>query len=265
MPPLKVLVADDEPPARRKLIRFLQSEPEVELCAEAGTVAETVAAIRLHRPDIVFLDVQMPDGEGFDVVRALPREDETGIVFVTAHDHYALRAFEVHALDYLLKPVDPKRFEAVLRHARRRIERAREPRIQQKLEVLLRELENRPQYPARLLLDVGEKSIFVSTAAIDCVESARNYLNIHAQGQVHTIRGSLEGFVSQLDPEKFVRISRSQVVNLDSIREMLPWFHGEYRVVLKNNLTLTWTRRFSPGKTWSDKAWPGKTSPTPPK
>lgn len=248
MPLLKVLVADDEPPARRKLLRFLKTEHEVEVCAESGTVATTIAAIREHRPDLVFLDVQMPDGEGFDVVRALPAEDDPHLIFVTAHDHYALRAFEVHALDYLLKPVDPKRFEAVLNRARRRIEREREPRIQQQLEVLLRDLRPQPQHPDRLLLDLGEKSIFIAPASIDCVESARNYLNIHSQGRLYTIRGTLDGFAAQLDPGKFVRINRSQIVNLDSIREMQPWFHGEYRVVLTNNLTLTWTRRFSPPK-----------------
>lgn len=248
MPLLRVLVADDEPPARRKLLRFLSSAHEVAICAESGTVAATIAAIREHRPDLVFLDVEMPDGEGFDVIRALPPTEDVHFIFVTAHDHYALRAFEVHALDYLLKPVEPARFETVLDRARRRIEQERASGIHPKLESLLRDLQPQPRYPARLLLDLGEKSVFVAAAAITSVESARNYLNIHADGQIHTIRGTLESFAAQLDPERFIRINRSQIVNLDGIREMQPWFHGEYRVILKDNRALTWTRRFSPGQ-----------------
>jgi two-component system LytT family response regulator len=248
MIPIRVLVADDEPPARRKLLRFLKAQPEIAIAGETGTVASTVSAIQEHRPDLVFLDVQMPDGSGFDVLRALPDPDSLHVVFVTAHDGYALQAFDVHAFDYLLKPVHPGRFEAVMTRVRKAMCRDREPGLERRLESMLRDLQTRAQYPARLLLDLGEKSIFVAAASIDYVESARNYLDIHSQGQVFTVRATLDTFAAQLDPERFVRVNRSQVVNLDSVREMRPWFHGEYRVVLKNGATLNWTRRFSPGR-----------------
>lgn len=243
---VRALVVDDEPPARRKLIRFLNAEPDIEVLGEAGTVAEAITAIEKRRPDLVFLDVQMPDGDGFDVVRALPDPDAIHFVFVTAHGHYALQAFEVQALDYLLKPVDPKRFETVMARVRKHLERSNRP--EHKLEALLRDIQAKPRYVERLLLDLGERSVFVSCASVDCLESARNYVQIHAQGEIHTVRGTLESFAAQLDPRKFVQINRSQIVNLDSILEMQPWFHGEYRVILKDKRALTWTRRFSPGK-----------------
>ncbi len=243
MTPMRVLIADDEPPARRKLRRLLEAEPDVEIAGEAGTLEETRRAIEKLRPDVVFLDIQMPDGSGFDVAAGL-NDAGPRVVFVTAFDQFALKAFEVQAIDYLLKPVDSKRFAAAMARLRKRLEEAKRTDLAEAIEAAMR----KKAKPARLLLDVGGKSIFVAVETIEHVEAARNYLTVHAGGEVHTVRGTLDGIAEQLDETRFARINRSQIVNLDCVREMQPWFHGEYRVILKSGLTLRWSRRFAPGK-----------------
>ncbi len=240
---MRVLIADDEPPARRKLRRLLEAERDVEIAGEASTAAETSRAIEKLRPDVVFLDIQMPDGSGFDVAAGL-KDARPRVVFVTAFDQFALKAFEVQALDYLLKPVDSERFAAAMARLRKRLEEGKRTDLAEAIEAAMR----KKAKPARLLLDLGGKSIFVAVETIEHVEAARNYLSIHAGGQVHTVRATLDGLAEQLDETHFARINRSQIVNLDCIKEMQPWFHGEYRVILKSGLTLRWSRRFGPGK-----------------
>jgi two-component system, LytTR family, response regulator len=231
---IRVLIADDEPPARRKVRRFLQDDPEIGEIEEAGSGAETAASIQRFAPDLVFLDVQMPDMDGFAVLEALPGARDFHVVFLTAHQQHALRAFEAEALDYLLKPVDPERFERVL-------ERAKE-------QVALR-LEQRPKsapprFLKRILVEKNGREIFLPVERLDWAEADRNYVCLHAAGETYTTRGTLENLARQLDPDQFARISRSELVNLDHVKEMQPWFHGERRMVLKDGRELTWTRRF---------------------
>jgi two-component system, LytTR family, response regulator len=227
---MRVLIVDDEPPARRKVRRFLEKEPEIESIAEAGSGAEALAAIRSSDPDLVFLDVQMPDMDGFAVLDALPHPRGFHVVFLTAHDHHALRAFESEALDYLLKPVDPERFERVLERARRQIT-ARAPSVP-------------PRYVRRLLVEKGGKEFFLPVEQLEWAEADRNYINLHAGRESYLVRATLDHLARQLDPDQFARISRSELVNLDCIREMQPWFHGERRIILKDGVELTWTRRY---------------------
>ncbi len=240
-PRLRVFVVDDEAPARRKLLRFLAGDDDVELVGEAANGHEAVEGIRCTRPDLLLVDVQMPDLDGFEVVKQLqpplPR-----IVFVTAFDQYAIQAFDVHAFGYLLKPFDETRFRKVLNDAK---QHAREhDNSGDTIRKLLDDVERSRRRPARLLVEQGERAFFVSPDEIDWIESERNYLLIHAGDKTYTIRGSMDAIEGRLDRVAFVRVNRSAMVRLDAIRELQKWFHGEYKVILKSGATLTWTRRY---------------------
>jgi len=240
MTSIRVLIADDEPPARKKLLRFLSTEPDVTVVGEAADGAAALAAVRSLTPDVVFLDIQMPKLDGFGAVAAMDEPRRPLIVFVTAHDQHALRAFEVRACGYLLKPFDQERFHTLLQHVRERIE---ERRVAINVAAAAPVVD--PPAPAtRLLLRTSGRSIFVPVEQVDWIEAAGNYLEVHAGGEAHLIRGTLDGMQQRLDAQEFVRISRSQIVRIDAIAELQPWFHGEFRVLLKCGATLTWTRRF---------------------
>ncbi len=236
---IRALIADDEPPARRKVRRFLERDAEIGAIGEAGSGAEAIEAIRSFAPDLVFLDVQMPDMDGFAVLEAIPEPRDFHVVFLTAHEGHALRAFEAEALDYLLKPADPERFERALERAKEQV-------------ALRRERTPKPEtarFVKRILVEKNGREIFLPVERLDWAEADRNYLRLHAGGEEYAIRETLEHLARQLDPEQFARISRSELVNLDRIKEMQPWFHGERRIVLQNGRELTWTRRFRAG--WS--------------
>jgi two-component system LytT family response regulator len=240
---LQVLVVDDEAPARRKILRLLRQEPDVEVVGEAGGAESAIAAIGKHRPDLVFLDVQMPGMDGFGVVQAIPPEKMPRVVFVTAHDQYALRAFEVHAFDYLLKPFGEERFRTVLRRAREQNAQSGEG-FGARIQDLLRQLERERSFPDRLLVHENERAHFVSIRDMTWIEADRNYLILHCGAKTHTLRGTLESLAETLDPKIFVRINRGSLVRLDAIRELVPWFHGEYKVILKDAKELRWSRRY---------------------
>jgi two-component system LytT family response regulator len=244
---MRVLIVDDEPPARRKIRRFLEDSPGIDAIAEAGAGREALEAIRSFRPDLLFLDVQMPDMDGFAVLQAVPPPREFHVVFLTAHDHHALRAFEAEALDYLLKPADPERFERVLERARQQVAlrqaKPAEPALPPP-SALPTPPALPPHFARRLLVEKGGKELFLPVEQLDWAEADRNYICLHAGRETYTLRATLESLVRQLDPDQFARISRSELVNLDRIREMQPWFHGERRIILKDGKELTWTRRF---------------------
>lgn len=232
---IRVLIADDEPPARRKVRRFLELDPEIGEIQEAGSGEQALAALETFAPDLVFLDVQMSGMDGFTALENAPQPRDFHVVFLTAHAQFALRAFQSEALDYLLKPVDPERFERALERAKEQV-------------ALRRERKATPEPPRRfakrLLVQKGGREIFLPIDRLDWAASDRNYLQLHAGAETYTIRGTLENLAQQLDPEQFVRINRSELVNLDRVKEMQPWFHGERRILLKDGSELTWTRRF---------------------
>lgn len=241
---LKVFVVDDEAPARRKIVRFLGRDPEVELAGEAANGAEAVRAIGQARPDLLFIDVQMPGMDGFEVLRALGPGPMPRVVFVTAHDEYAIQAFDVHAFGYLLKPFDQARFAKVLADAKRHRLNERESEVSANLRQLLAEVERRRQHPARLLVQQKDRAFFLPLEKIDWAEAERNYLTLHVGGQSYTIRGTIDSLEEKLDRGQFLRLNRSCVVRIDFIRELQNWFHGEYKVVLRSGETVTWTRRY---------------------
>jgi two-component system, LytTR family, response regulator len=231
---IRVLIVDDEPPARRKVRHFLERDHEISEIREAASGKDAIAAIEMFAPDLVFLDVQMPDMDGFAVLSAAPEPHDFHVVFLTAHQHHALRAFDAEALDYLLKPVDPERFERSLERAKGQIARRRE------------RLPHEPSrsFLKRLVVQKQEREIFLAVERIDWVDSDGNYAHLHAASETYIVRTTLKHLTRQLDPEQFVRINRSQLVNVDCVKEMQPWFHGERRIVLKDGRELIWTRRF---------------------
>ena len=242
--PLRVLVVDDEAPARRKLLRLLREDGLVEVVAEADSGEGAVAAIAEHRPDLVLLDVQMPGMDGLEVTRALSAAHTPRIVFVTAHEEYAVRAFEVHAFDYLLKPVSRERFRDVLRRAREQRGQG-DSALAARMGDLFAELRRARSFADRLLVHEEGRARFVPVRDIAWVEADRNYLVLHCRAGTHMLRGTLDALEKALDPKDFVRINRSSVVRLDAIRELHPWFHGEHKVILQDDTELRWSRRYA--------------------
>src|SRR5215467_2045903 len=267
---IRTLIVDDERPARLKIRRFLEREPDVETLADAVSGTDAVHRIRQDRPALVFLDVQMPGLDGFGVIASLDFNPLPTIVFVTAHDEFAIRAFEVHAVDYLLKPFDSIRFKKAVDRAiqyikivaagvdstrfKKAVDRARQyikivaaggdSTLDDRLMRLLERVQGGQRFAERLIVNSGDRAFFVHVEDIRWVESARNYVRLHTGSGVYELRGTIEGLQSKLDPRKFLRVNRSQIVNLDNVKELRPWFHGEFKILLKDGTELSWSRRF---------------------
>lgn len=242
VPPLKVVIADDEPLARERLRNLLSKHPEAELVGECSDGAEAVTTILEQEPDIVFLDVQMPEKTGFEVIQEIRGQVNPLIIFVTAYDQYALKAFEVSAVDYLLKPYDKERFEAAFAKAR---QAARKPEEMTKnLESLLANLNQPAREVERIAIKTANKVLLLKKDQIDWVDADDNYINVHTGQEKHLLRETLASFEEKLGPRKFMRISRSVIVNIDRIKELQPLFHGEYSVILKDGTRLTLSRSY---------------------
>ena len=233
---IRTLVADDEPIARARMLALLRDEPDVEVIGECATGAEAISAIERTSPDLVFLDIQMPQIDGLTLARTLGRT-MPAVVFVTAYDEYALGAFEVHALDYLLKPYSADRFKSALVHARQHLGARRKSGG------------SPPAYerPDRLVIKSSGRIYFVRTRDIDWCEAAGNYVRLHAGSQTHLVRGTMAHIESQLDQTQFVRIHRSTIVNVDRIHELQSSFGGEYVVLLHDKTRLTLSRGYREG------------------
>ena len=242
--PIRALVIDDEPLAREIIREMLQDDPEVEIVGESVNGRDALAAIAAHTPDLLFLDVQMPRMSGFEVLESLPSGRMPLVIFVTSYDQYAVRAFEVHAIDYLLKPFDRPRFETALERAKARIRRKRSGDVDQRILSLLEELKAGPKYLERLIVKTGGRVIFLDVEEIDWIEAEGNYVNVHTGEKSHLLRETISNLETQVDPKRFVRIHRSAIVNINRIQELQPWFHGEYRVILHNGTQLTLSRNY---------------------
>jgi len=238
------LLVDDEPLAREMLREMLQDDPQVAIVGESINGCEAVAAIRDHSPDLVFLDVQMPQLGGFEVLEALRKEEIPYVIFATAYDQYAVRAFEVHALDYLLKPFDRERFDAAWQRAKAQIIHERNDGTDERIIALLEDLKAGNKYLERLVIKAGGRIYFLETNEIDWIEAQGNYVSVHNGKKSHLLRETISNLETQLNPKKFVRIHRSSIVRIDRIQELQPWFHGEYRVILQNGTQLTLSRNY---------------------
>jgi two-component system LytT family response regulator len=235
---LRVLIVDDEAVARRRIRRLLAGEPDVTIVGECADGASAVRAIAAGRPDLAFLDVQMPELDGFEVVQALAAEDLPALVFVTAFDRYALRAFDVHAIDYLLKPFSGERFRTALARARERVERRESGHIA----ALVDDLRAAPRYPSRVAVRVTDRVVVVEWRDVDWIAGADNYVNLHVGSKEYLLRDTLASVEQQLDPERFARIHRSAIVQLDRIAQLRAASHGDAALVLRSGATLTLSR-----------------------
>jgi two-component system LytT family response regulator len=249
--PIRTLVVDDEPLAREGIRLRLRGDSGFVVVGECGDGAQALETIAEMRPDVVFLDVQMPGLTGFDVVDELG-DEAPAVVFVTAYDQYALRAFEVHALDYVLKPFDDERFTETLRRVRVRLAERRAGRLEERLAGLLGDLrmggaEGAPRhYPRRLAVRDAAKIAFVDVDQLDWVEADGDYVRLHCGAASHMVRRTMAQLETRLDPDRFVRIHRSTIVSVDRVRELRPTFHGEYVVVLKDGTRLKLSRGYRP-------------------
>lgn len=243
MASIRTIIVDDEPLARDKLRGFLTRHPTLELVGEAGDGLEAVRVIDALRPELVFLDIQMPELDGFEVLAAVEQEPLPHVIFVTAFDHYAVQAFEQGALDYLLKPVAPDRFDLAVDRALRQLASGQTQNLADRLDLVLEQSANRPRLE-RFLVKECDRSRFVPLQDVEWIEAAGNYLKLHAKDGVHLVRGALKLVESRLDPARFVRIHRTAIVNLDRIRYLEPWSHGDQVVVLQSGARLTLSRRF---------------------
>ncbi|MGQ0646997.1 MAG: LytR/AlgR family response regulator transcription factor [Gemmatimonadaceae bacterium] len=266
--PIRVLIVDDEPIARRRMRRLLRLEDDVDVVGEVGSGREAIEVIGREHPDLVLLDVQMPDVDGFGVVEALGIDQMPPTIFVTAYNEYAVRAFDVHAIDYLLKPFDTERFRAAFQRARTHLEQVSSAEQGRRIKALLEqvlgegttaEAMSRPmngshtpsaappprhRFVDRLMVKHDGRVFFVKVTDVDWFEASGNYVRIHTGKVSHLIRETMQRVESQLDPSMFVRIHRAVIVNLDRIRELQPWFAGDYVVILRDGRQLKLSRTY---------------------
>jgi len=239
---IRALIVDDEPLARRAIRRFLSKDAEIAIIGECGDGESAVGVIRELKPDLLFLDIQMPEMDGFEVLHKVGAERMPVTIFVTAYDQFALRAFDANAIDYLLKPVANKRFERSLERAKHRIARKHSRDEMSRMVSSLQRLAKAQQYVDRLGVPLNGRILFVATKDIDWIEAEGNYLHVHAGNREHILRQTLTEVEKQLNPNEFLRIHRSTIVNVRRIKEIQPWFHGYHRVLLENGKELRMSR-----------------------
>lgn len=240
---VRTIIVDDEPLARDKLRAFLARQAGFELVGEAGEGLAAAGLIEELQPDLVLLDIQMPEMDGFEVLASVELEPLPYIIFVTAYDHYAIQAFEVGAIDYLLKPVAPDRFDQALDRARRQLDRG----VGDLADRLARALEQvapaRPRVERFLVKDQG-RSRFVTASEVEWIEAAGNYLKLHTAGGTHLVRATMKEIEGRLDPARFARVHRTSIVNIDRIQYLEPWSHGDQLMVMKSGEKLMLSRRY---------------------
>lgn len=229
--------------ARKRMRRYLSKDSDIEIVAECSNGQEAIEAIKEYDPQLVFLDVQMPETDGFDVLAAVDAQHPPTFIFVTAHDQFAIKAFEVNAFDYLLKPFSVERLETTLKRAKEQIKKQENLTTENRLLMLLSELKSGNQYLNRLTIKDRGKIIFVSIDDVEVIEAQGNYLEVDT-GVTHLIRMRLHQLEAKLNPEKFIRIHRSTIVNIDRIKEMHPLFNGDQTILMQSGKKLTMTRNY---------------------
>jgi two-component system LytT family response regulator len=247
LPALRTIIADDEHLAREKLRILLAAGGGVEIIEECETGQHTIEAVRTHKPDLLFIDIRMPDIDGFEVLKQIPPEEMPAVVFTTAYDQFALRAFEQHALDYLLKPFEQERLSQTVERARTERLKSADRHLAERIVQLLSERQARPaprRIDERLVIRTRGRVVFLDLAEIEWIEAAANYIKLHTSKDSHLVRESIGRFSESLDPRRFVRIHRSIIVNTRSIRELQPCDNGEYIAVLKNGKELSCSRGY---------------------
>jgi two-component system LytT family response regulator len=242
---IRTLIVDDEPLARERIKRFLADERDLELVGECAEGSEAVAAIKNLKPDLVFLDIQIPELDGFGVLKAVGIAEMPAVIFVTAYDRYALQAFDVNALDYLLKPYNHERFRKAVERARAQLSNGAKGELGERLLSLLENFKAEPaRHLERLMIKSSGRVFFLRTEELDWIEAEGNYLRLHAGKESHLLRETMNRLASKLDPDKFLRIHRSTLVNIERIKELQPLFSGDYVVILRDGKQLTLSRSY---------------------
>jgi two-component system LytT family response regulator len=243
---IRAMIVDDEPLGREAVRALLSADEGIELVGEASDGLQAIADIQALRPELVFLDIQMPECDGFAVLEALPEESLPVVVFVTAYDKYALDAFAVHALDYLLKPIDPARFRAALERVKGAIGKGtgEAASVNEQLRRFVAELHERSRYRERIVVKAHGKLLLFKVDEIDWIESAGDYVNLRVRGEQHLLRETMTQVEQKLDPARFLRIHRSTIVNVDRVKELELLFQGQYLVRLKDGSRLTASRSY---------------------
>jgi two-component system, LytTR family, response regulator len=236
---IRALIVDDEPLAREWVRSAVAEDPELEVMGECGDGFEAAEAIRRLKPDLVFLDVQMPGLDGFGVLEALSPEEIPAVVFVTAFDQYAVRAFEAQAVDYLMKPFSKERVEEAVRRVRELVKGKSLEDFRESISRIVEKIRRDRSFPEWVLLKADGKNVFVKVKDIDWIESSRNNVRIHVGPTIYLLHETTSAIASRLDPKKFLRIHRSAIVNIERIKELHPWFNGDYAVILRDGTQLT--------------------------
>lgn len=242
--PIRVLIVDDEPLARKRLRELLNGDIEITVVGECANGDETLSAAREFAPDLIFLDVQMPGVDGLAVSEALADKESPLFIFVTAYEQYAVRAFDVQAVDYLLKPFDRARFTQALRRAKDRLREKDRDDVNRRILGMLSEIRDKSPYLDRLVIKNNDRVFVLKTEEIDWIEAEGNYVRIHFGKQSSLMRETLTRLAAQLDPRKFPRIHRSRLVNIDRIQELQPWSHRDWRIILRGGAELRLSRNY---------------------
>lgn len=247
--PIRTLIVDDEPAARRGVRLLLQQDEDIDIIGEAGDGPQAAEWIRRERPELVFLDVQMPGGDAFETLQRAGPPPLPVVVFVTAYNEHALRAFEVHAVDYLLKPYDDQRFLSALQRAKEAVRQRHHEAAGSRLSRLLDYLQSRVDQPAdaatdRIFIKSSGEIFFLRTTEIDWIEAEGDYMKFHAAGRSHLMRETMARLEARLDPRRFIRIHRSTIVNIDRVRKLSPAFGGDYVVILQDGTKLKLSRGY---------------------
>lgn len=246
---IKVIIVDDEEPARTNLRLLLEKDADLTLVAECGDGKTAIAAVQEHQPDLLLLDIQMPEVSGFEVIKAIPQAAQPHVIFVTAYDQYAIKAFEVNAIDYLLKPFDDKRFYEAIEKAKGLYQQQTHQSLQDKLQHLLQHLEQTQtkQFLRKLSVRNGSKISFLQVEDIVWVEADNQYIKVHLATATHLMRQSLGYLEEHLDPASFYRTHRSAIVNIHRIQSIEPYFKGDYTITLDNGRTVKLSRHRTDG------------------
>lgn len=245
MAPIKTIIVDDEELARKRLIRLLNKDQEIEITDVCESGKQAAECMREKRPDLIFLDIQMPETDGFEVLT------QTGaggycpaIIFVTAHDQYALKAFEVCAVDYLLKPFSEQRFFKALQRAKDELKNKSTGRLKAKMNELMEELGPPRGHPSRIMVKTSERVRFIKVEDVDWIEASGNYVCIHSKGKKYLIRETMNRMEEKLNPDLFFRVHRSTIINLNKVKELEQWYYGDYLVIMEDGKKLTMSRNY---------------------
>lgn len=244
---MRIVIADDETLAREKLRLMLDAEPDVQVLAECQDGTEALQALTTYKPDLLMMDIQMPNLDGFEVLSKLPTADMPMVIFTTAYDRHAVRAFEAHALDYLLKPFDQERLHDAVDRARAELLKADDREATRRILSYLSETAGKQRSDRRLVIKSGGRVLFLNFDEIDWLEAAANYVKINVGKQSYLLRKGIGEIADRLDPGQFVRIHRSTIVNIERIKELQPVNSGEYIVVLKDGKELSCSRGYRAG------------------